>query len=102
MTAQSIEYRNGVLILRYDNGELCADGKTRRSTVILFQCDRNSDAVCSLHIIYICSVAVAVSVVYVHSLSLSGLFFFFPCNFYLASHFLSYILGVFVNFGISL
>ncbi|BFZ10294.1 hypothetical protein BsWGS_13333 [Bradybaena similaris] len=44
VSSQSITYEHGLLMLRYDQGELCEDGKTRRSTVILFQCDPNTDA----------------------------------------------------------
>lgn len=46
VTSHSLTYQqeSEVLVLRYENGETCGDGKQRKSTVILFTCDKNSDA----------------------------------------------------------
>ncbi|GFN80696.1 cation-independent mannose-6-phosphate receptor-like protein, partial [Plakobranchus ocellatus] len=46
VSSHSLSYNQDseVLILKYDNGETCADTKKRKSTVILFKCDDKSDA----------------------------------------------------------
>ncbi|XP_013094789.2 cation-independent mannose-6-phosphate receptor-like [Biomphalaria glabrata] len=42
VTSQSLVVEQGNLVLRYDDGEPCGNGK--RSTVILFQCDEKDDS----------------------------------------------------------
>ncbi|XP_012940789.1 cation-independent mannose-6-phosphate receptor [Aplysia californica] len=44
VTSRSLNIQHKTLMLKYEHGELCKDGKTQRSTVILFDCDKNSDA----------------------------------------------------------
>ncbi|GFR62204.1 cation-independent mannose-6-phosphate receptor-like protein, partial [Elysia marginata] len=46
VTSHSLSYQadSEVLVMRYENGESCGDSKKRRSTVILFTCDKTSDA----------------------------------------------------------
>ena len=47
VTSHSLTYQHEseTLVLRYENGETCGETKKRRATVILFTCDKSSDAV---------------------------------------------------------